>query len=93
MFYFDASQQGRKVFINPQNPIYIEVPAVEAKDGFMLYDGIRNKEGKVRWTNPKPLQKWLLSMDLGILNFYREILKLMFIKVLLFVVTFRLVRN
>ncbi|MBO9703325.1 MAG: cytochrome c [Sporocytophaga sp.] len=72
MFYFKASANGKNVNINPKNPIYIESPVSKEKEGFMLYNGVRNKDGKIRWKDPKPMEKWLIPVDLELLDFYPE---------------------
>lgn len=70
MFYFNATANGKQVFINPDKPIYMEIPASGPTDGFMLYTGQRDEEGKIKWKDPKPLENWLVSIDLDLLDFY-----------------------
>lgn len=69
MFYFNASSNGKEVYLNPDSPIYVEMPSYGDTEGFKLYDGVRHEDGKIRWQNPKPMEKWLLSVDLDLLDF------------------------
>jgi len=72
MFYFKATANGKNVNVSPKNPIYIESPVSNEKDGFNMYNGVRNKDGKIRWQDPKPMERWLVPVDLELLNFYPE---------------------
>ncbi|MCR6640623.1 MAG: hypothetical protein NVV82_16880 [Sporocytophaga sp.] len=58
--------------MNPNNPIYFESPVSNEIEGFMVYKGVRNKDGKIRWQDPKPMEKWLVPVDLELLDFYPE---------------------
>jgi hypothetical protein len=72
MFYFDATSDGKRVFINPENPAYVQVPASGSTQDFMLWKGKKDKNGKLSWTDPKPMENWLVPVDLDLLDFYPE---------------------
>jgi len=69
MLYVNASIDGKEVFINPKNPIYIEVPTPDFKPDMKLYQGTRDQNGNMNWVNPKPLQNYLVSINLNLLDF------------------------
>jgi len=70
MLYVNANIDGNPVFINPDNPLYAEVASDAEREDMMLYYGERSKDGKMNWVDPKPLEKWLVPVDLDLLNFY-----------------------
>lgn len=47
----------------------VQVPTEKLDPNMMLFDG-EMQNGKINWTNPKPLQKNLITSNLGDLNFY-----------------------
>lgn len=69
MFYLDARQNGKKLRISNEG-ILAHVPALEQKPGMMLYDGERKPDGSINWTNPKPVENFLLARDMNTLDFY-----------------------
>jgi cytochrome c2 len=70
MLYVNANIDGKPVFINPDNPLYTEVASDAEREDMMLYYGERSNDGKMNWVDPKPLEKWLVPVDLDLLNFY-----------------------
>jgi hypothetical protein len=72
MLYVNATKNREKLTINPENPIYVEMPNPEGKTGMMVYKGIRDEKGNMNWVDPKPLVKYLIPVDLSLLNFYPE---------------------
>jgi len=69
MLFVNAFSQNEQVFINPDNPIYIEVPTDNFNPKMELYEGVRDSIGNMDWINPKPLQNYLVSIDLDLLDF------------------------
>lgn len=69
MIYFAAKGDGEEIHINPDNPIYVEVPTNERKPGMMVYDGIRDKDGNMDWVDPRPLETFLVPVDFALLDF------------------------
>ncbi len=69
MIYFNATANGEQLTINKDNPIHIEIPTTEKKPGMMAYKGIRDENGNMNWTGPKELDKFLVSVDLDLLDF------------------------
>jgi F0F1-type ATP synthase membrane subunit b/b' len=72
MLYVNATRDGEKLTINPENPLYVEMPNPEGKTGMMVYKGIRDEKGNMNWVDPKPLVKYLIPVDMSLLNFYPE---------------------
>ena len=72
MLYVNATKNGEKLTINPENPIYVEMPNSEGKIGMMLYKGLRDEKGNMNCVDPKPLVKYLIPVDLSLLNFFPE---------------------
>jgi hypothetical protein len=69
MMYFNATLNGEQLRINKENPVYIEIPTNEKKAGMMAYKGIRDKNGNMNWVEPKELEKFLVPIDLNVLDF------------------------
>lgn len=70
MFYLEAKANGERLQINPKNPVYVEIPTKNKKSGMQLYQGIREENGNINWINPKPLEDYLMTVDIFALNFY-----------------------
>jgi len=70
MFYVNARQNGASLQINPNNPLYAEVPTDETKPNMQLFEGKRLPDGTIDWVNPKPIQKDLIPVDIKALNFF-----------------------
>ncbi len=68
MFYIEATVGGRQAEINPDRPLYIEIPTPVEKEGMMGFKG-EVVDGKINWTDPKPLQKYLVHIPLDSLDF------------------------
>lgn len=72
MFYFNATADGEQLTINPDIPIYVEVPAADRKEGMMVYEGVRDSVGNVDWVRPRSLAKFLMPVDMELLDFYPD---------------------
>ncbi|WP_417602455.1 c-type cytochrome [Owenweeksia hongkongensis] len=70
MIYIDAISNGEHLRINPKNPIYIEIPTKEKIPGMMAYKGIRDSEGNMNWVDPQPIENYLVTVDINLLDFY-----------------------
>lgn len=70
MFYINARKDGKSLNIDPENPLYAEIPSEETKPGMQLFEGKRLPDGTLDWINPKPIEKNLLPVDILSLNFY-----------------------
>lgn len=70
MFYINARSEGKSLKIDPAKGIYTEVPTNEIKPGMQLFEGKRLANGQIDWVNPKPLEKFLVPVDIHSLNFY-----------------------
>ncbi len=75
MIYFQATQNGKQVYINEQRPLYIEIPTQDKKPGMSVYEGQRDENGNMNWINPQPIVSFLTPIDLDQLNFYPDSLE------------------
>ncbi len=69
MIYLNATANGAPLAINKDNPIHIEIPTKNKKQGMSVYSGTRDSLGNMNWIDPKPLENYLVSVDLDLLNF------------------------
>lgn len=70
MFYLNARKDGSSLKIDPGKGVYAEIPTSEAKEDMMLFEGRRMPDGTIDWQNPKPLEKFLLPVDVLSLDLY-----------------------
>ncbi len=68
MFYFDAFANGERIPLKKE--LTVDIPANMDKTGMQLYDGIENEDGELLWTNPKPITKPLIPVEITELDFY-----------------------
>ncbi|WP_282051142.1 hypothetical protein [Maribacter aquivivus] len=69
MIYFNATAKGRQLFVNPEKPVYVEIPTTNRKSGMSVYKGLRDKNGNMNWVNPIPIENYLIALDLFTLDF------------------------
>jgi mono/diheme cytochrome c family protein len=72
MFYINARNGETSLQINPDKPVYANVPTNEIRPGMQLFEGERTVDGGVNWVNPKPMEKQLIPVDIFSLNFYPD---------------------
>jgi hypothetical protein len=72
MLFFTATGEGEALKINPELPVYIEVPTHHRKPGMQVYEGVRDSDGNMEWMNPRPLENFLVQVDLDLLDFKPE---------------------
>lgn len=73
MIYFNATQNSEQLVINKDNPIHIEIPTKQKKQGMSAYKGVRNASGNMNWIEPKSLlENYLIPVDLDLLDFLPE---------------------
>ncbi|MGV3630332.1 MAG: c-type cytochrome [Bacteroidota bacterium] len=71
MFSVQAFTPDKKrLDVNPQVGVYVQVPVNELKDGMMLFEGNKLQNGIIDWQNPRKLQKMPVLADMKDLNFY-----------------------
>lgn len=70
MFYIKAQQGGEDLKINAKKGIYTKVPTGDKKPGMKLWTGTYKSNGEVVWNAPKELKKFLIPVDMSLLNFY-----------------------
>lgn len=69
MLYFNATKDGKQLFVNPDNPVHIEIPTSKRKSGMMVYKGIRDLYGNMDWISPRELNNYLIPIDIDALDF------------------------
>ena len=74
MIYINASYKDEIITINKKKPLYIEIPTHSKKPSMLVYKGVRDSVGNMNWINPKELDKFLVPIDLNLLDFYRKVL-------------------
>lgn len=71
-FFLNATTpDGQQLKFNPESPVYLEFPEENGKD-FQLAHGVRDENGKMKWNDPKPIENWLVSVYLDLLDFLPE---------------------
>ena len=69
MFYLNLTQKGKQLFMDTDNPIRIEIPTQNKKQGMSIYEGIRDENGNMNWVNPVKVESYLEIVDFDALNF------------------------
>lgn len=69
MIYFNATAKGRQLFVNPEKPVYAEIPTTNRKSVMSVYKGLRDKNGNMNWVSPIPIENYLIALDLFTLDF------------------------
>jgi Cytochrome c len=73
MIYFNATTPaGEQLYINKKVPVFIEIPTRKKKAGMMAYRGVRDEAGNMNWVSPKPLNTYLVPVDIFSLDFLPE---------------------
>lgn len=69
MIFINASYKDEIIMINKKKPLYIEMPTHSKKPNMLVYKGVRDSVGNMNWINPKELDKFLVPIDLNLLDF------------------------
>ena len=69
MFFVNAKVNGQEVDLNPEAPLYVEIPTDNRKSGMMAWDGEIQSDGSINWVNQQPLTKYLAYVDMNQLDF------------------------
>lgn len=64
------NNKGKRLDINPEVGVYVQVPVDEVKKGMMLFEGKKTKDGIIDWQNPTKLEKLPTLAKMSDLNFY-----------------------
>ena len=71
MLYIQPYQNGETVQLNPDRPIYIEIPTDNYDPNMMAWEG-EVVDGDINWKSPTPLKKFLTKVNLNLLDFIPE---------------------
>lgn len=71
MLYINATtEDGEQLAINPDRPLYVEVPTDTMLSNMMLFTGERQANGIVDWQEPEEMENLLIPLPLKDLDFY-----------------------
>ncbi|MFI5148177.1 MAG: c-type cytochrome [Bacteroidia bacterium] len=70
MFNINAHSGDKQLKIAIGKSITAQVPADHKDPRMQVYDGKRKSDGTIDWVNPKPLEHFLVPVDILSLNFY-----------------------
>ncbi|MCC5918044.1 MAG: c-type cytochrome [Cryomorphaceae bacterium] len=69
-FFINATQSGKQLFPNQNNPIYIEKPIIGKSDGdIRIFSGEKREDGQIVWKETTTVEKYLIPIDLVLLDF------------------------
>ena len=69
MLWFNATLNGEQLTVDAANPVYFEVPTQQELPGMMAYKGTRDAQGNMNWSDPRPMQHFLVTVDQDLLDF------------------------
>jgi cytochrome c553 len=72
MIYLNAQSGSGALLINPDKPLFIEIPTTDKKPGMRAFEGQRDANGNMNWINPRPIETFLLPVDIYSLDFLPE---------------------
>lgn len=72
MLHLEATANGEPLSIDPDKPLYIEIPTANKKPGMMAYRCVEDSNGNVNWVDPKPLKQYLTTVEMDLLDLYPE---------------------
>lgn len=61
-------QNGKEVFVDPKQPMHIEIPTDDYKSEMKIWEG-EVKNDHLNWKNPQEIERFLSKIDLNYLNF------------------------
>ncbi|MBL0912948.1 MAG: cytochrome c [Bacteroidia bacterium] len=70
VLFFNATANGKQLAINPENPVYVEIPANGIPGELQLHKGVRDSLGNMIWKGLPDPDKGLLTIDPDLLDFY-----------------------
>lgn len=70
MFFIEAECDGKKLTIDPEQPILVEVPKKTTDKDMMLFDGEIDSTKRMNWIDPVEEENLLISVDIHTLDFY-----------------------
>lgn len=72
IFWNATTTEGEQLKVNPENPIFIEMPTYDPNGDLEVRHGTRDEEGNMTWDTPKPLEKFLTPVELSEMDFYPD---------------------
>ena len=70
LFWNATTPDGEQLQVNPERPIYIEMPAYDPNGNLELRHGVRDGEGNMTWEAPVVPENFLTPMPIEDMNFY-----------------------
>ncbi|MCP4440136.1 MAG: cytochrome c [Aureispira sp.] len=71
IFYINATANGENLYIDKNNPIYVEMPKdEESKANVLKFEGVRSPDGEMHWIDKGPIEQFLMAVDINTLDFY-----------------------
>jgi hypothetical protein len=70
VFYINATQDRKQLYLNENNSIYIERSIQGEKNGqIKIFNGEKREDGLIEWTESTVIEKFLIPIDLEFLDF------------------------
>lgn len=69
MMFWNATCDGTQLGVDPDNPVYIEIPTPDKLPGMQIWRGTRDENGNMNWTDPQPTEDFLTAVDIFTLDF------------------------
>lgn len=69
MMFWNATCDGAQLGVDPDNPVYIEIPTHKKIPGMQIWHGTRDENGNMNWTDPQATENFLTAVDIFTLDF------------------------
>lgn len=66
----EAKQDAEQLVVNPQNQLFLQLPAQGLDGDYSLQTGKVRRNGKIRWQKGKPAQSFLVPLDFSELAYH-----------------------
>ncbi|MCH2216289.1 MAG: hypothetical protein MK086_14070, partial [Flavobacteriales bacterium] len=72
MIHLAATANGQTLRVNPDRPLYVEIPNPQLEPDMLAFEGVIDENSKISWENPKRLVKPLIPLPFDELDFLPE---------------------
>jgi len=72
MIHLAATANGQTLQVNPDRPLYVEIPNPQLELDMLAFEGVLDENGKISWENPQQLVKPLIPLPFDELDFLPE---------------------